>query len=101
MGACKEVVRDDGLCYPSASAAGAVMGVTPSAIRVACRDGTSCCGHLWSYAPSDAVEVERAAARARGGQSRKRRVKAIKAERVDSYLPRRPYSEERMRPWEL
>lgn len=37
-------------------------------------------------------------ARARGGDAMKRKGRASK---VDSYLPVRPYSKERVRPWEM
>ena len=102
---CKPVIDDTGRRYESAADAARAIGCTPSGIRNAISRGVPCRGHLFRYEgepprerKEDGPRDEAFERRSRGGRAAARKRWDMQ---VDSYLPVRSYSPERVRPWEM
>ncbi|MBM6756728.1 hypothetical protein H6A18_09460 [Collinsella tanakaei] len=102
---CKPVIDDTGRHYESAADAARAIGCAPRSIRNSIWKGTPCRGQLFRYEGEQ--PRERKEDGPRDGASERRgwggRAAARKRwdKQVDSYLPVRSYSPERVRPWEM
>lgn len=89
----RPVVDDQGNRFPSAADAARALGMHPDKFRDRLRRGAAIDGHVWRYADEGLSSYDR---RSRGGQAARGKKK-----KLDSYCPKRAYSSERVRPWEL
>ena len=99
------ITDDEGRRYESAADAARAIGCAPSSIRSSIWRGTTCRGRLYRYEgeqprerKEDGPRDEASERRSRGGRAAARK---RGGKQVDSYLPVRSYSPERVRPWEM
>lgn len=102
---CKPVIDDEGRRYESAADAARAIGCTSSGIRSAISRGVPCRGKLFRYENEPPRERKEDGPRDDAFERRSRGGRAAARKRwdrqVDSYLPVRSYSPERVRPWEM
>ena len=102
---CKPVIDEEGRRYESAADAARAIRCAPSSIRNSIWRGTPCRGQLFRYEGEPPREREDGRPRDAEFERRSRDGRAAARKRwdkqVDSYLPVRSYSPERVRPWEM
>ena len=91
----RPVVDDQGNRFPSAADAARALGMHPDNFRDRLRRSAAIDGHVWRYA-DDPDELSSCDRRSRGGMASRGNKR-----KLDSYVVKRAYSSERVRPWEL